>query len=102
MNIKEFVDEVEAAVRTLTDPLKGQARALEKENHILANDNAQYCMMLQAISFLVEGEEPSDFAMSFPLVRQVADAIQFKKRRGLPTQELREGRPPAFMGSEEG
>jgi hypothetical protein len=63
---KEIIVEKDATIAALTERVK------EAENQ-----RAEFGMMIDAIDMILSnGEEPSDFEMSFPLVRAVWDGHQ--------------------------
>ena len=62
---------------------KTEFNLLKKSYRALENNYVQLGAMLDAIEQILDDIEPSDFMMSFPIVRRVYDRIELIKLEGM-------------------
>jgi len=55
-------------------------KSLKMQLKQLLNDYVSQGAILEAIEQVLDGQEPSDFMLSFPIVRRVWDVIQTGKK----------------------
>jgi|GEM_PF-4578292 len=85
MNLEEIEEELVEIPLTehewdMVAWLIAEVKRLREENRELINKYVEIGSWVKTISDILEGKEPSDFMLSYPLVREVADKVSEVKR----------------------